>query len=61
MKRLLITIFLFLLPLGAPGNLLPADKDTEEIMVGVTGMFVARQDGKLLVRNQSASWTTPQP
>ncbi|MCU0781561.1 MAG: DUF6288 domain-containing protein [Akkermansiaceae bacterium] len=50
MKRNLIKAALLLtLTTGAAANILPAGKDTGEIMVGVTGMTVALKDGKLLV------------
>ncbi len=38
-----------LLVITAVANTLPAGKDTEDIMVGVTGMFVALKDGELQV------------
>ena len=40
---------LLALTMGAAANILPAEKDTEDIMVGVTGMTVALKGGKLLV------------
>jgi len=40
---------LLALTMGATANILPAGKDTEDIMVGVTGMTVALKGGKLLV------------
>jgi hypothetical protein len=40
---------LLVLTMGAAANILPAGKDTEDIMVGVTGMSVALKGGKLLV------------
>ena len=40
---------LLALTMGAAANILPAGKDTEDIMVGVTGMTVALKGGKLLV------------
>ena len=49
MNRFAIAMLLLLLPMGAGANTLPAGKDTEDIMVGVTGMFVALKDGELLV------------
>ena len=42
-------MLLLALPMGAVANILPAGKDTEDIMVGVTGMFVALKGGELLV------------
>ena len=38
-----------LLALSSSANILPKDKDTEDIMVGVTGMFVALKGGELTV------------
>jgi hypothetical protein len=49
MKRFAITMLLLALPMGAVANTLPAGKDTEDIMVGVTGMFVALKGGELQV------------
>ena len=49
MKRFTITMLLLALPMGAWANTLPAGKDTEDIMVGVTGMFVALKGGELQV------------
>jgi len=49
MKRFLIAILLLVLPMGATANTLPIGKDTKDIMVGVTGMFVALKDGELQV------------
>jgi hypothetical protein len=49
MKRFVIAILLLALPMGASANTLPAGKDTKDIMVGVTGMFVALRDGELQV------------
>ena len=40
---------LLALTMGADANVLPAGKDTEDIMVGVTGMTVALKGGKLRV------------
>ena len=42
-------MLLLALPMGAWANTLPAGKDTEDIMVGVTGMFVALKGGELQV------------
>ena len=47
--RIIIAALLLALPMGAGANILPAGKDTEDIMVGVTGMFVALKGGELLV------------
>ena len=49
MKRFTITMLLLALPMGAWANTLSAGKDTEDIMVGVTGMFVALKGGELQV------------
>lgn len=49
MKPFALTLLLLALPMGAIGSILPADKDTEDIMVGVTGMFVALKGGELQV------------
>jgi len=50
MKRCVITMLLLVvLPMGAVANILPAGKDSEEIMVGVTGMFVDIKGGVLRV------------
>jgi predicted metalloprotease with PDZ domain len=52
MKRNLPTpaaALLLALTMGAAANILPAGRDTEDIMVGVTGMTVALKGGKLLV------------
>jgi hypothetical protein len=49
MNRFAMAILLLVLPMSAGANTLPAGKDTEDIMVGVTGMFVAIKDGELLV------------
>jgi hypothetical protein len=49
MKRNLIAIAVLALSLSATANILPAGKDTEDIMVGVTGVSVALKGGKLLV------------
>ncbi len=40
MKRIAITIMLLAVPMCVTANILPAEKDTEDIMIGVTGMFV---------------------
>ena len=42
-------LLILLLALPAFANTLPAGKDTEDIMVGVTGMFVAIKGGELQV------------
>jgi len=49
MKRFVIAILLLALPMGASANTLPVGKDTKDIMVGVTGMFVALKGGELQV------------
>jgi hypothetical protein len=49
MKRIAIAVLLLVVPMSAMANILPAGKDTEDIMVGVTGMFVALKDGELKV------------
>lgn len=49
MNRFAMALLLLLFPMTAGANTLPAGKDTEDIMVGVTGMFVALKDGELLV------------
>lgn len=49
MKRPVLAILFLILSLGASANLLPPGKDTEEIMVGVTGMFVEIKGGVLQV------------
>ena len=49
MKRFAIAMLLLALPMGAVANILPAGKDTEEIMVGVTGMFADIKGGVLRV------------
>ena len=47
MKRIAITIMLLAVPMCVTANILPAEKDTEDIMIGVTGMFVALKGGEL--------------
>ena len=42
-------MMLLALPVSSPANTLPAGKDTENIMIGVTGMFVALKGGELQV------------
>lgn len=49
MKRFAIAVLLLALPMAAVANILPAGKDTKDIMVGVTGMFVALKGGELQV------------